>query len=59
MACHWTRPDYPDYHLDSAIVSAGVTGLELAAQQHQATRRLKPYGFEHLDPQRHIGIEVV
>lgn len=44
--------------LDVAIIGAGATGVELAAQLHQVTRRLQQYGFERLDPERH-GIKVI
>lgn len=55
-----TRSDMPSQgQLDIAIVGAGATGVELAAQLHQVTRRLRQYGFEHLDPERHMRIKVI
>lgn len=42
-----------------AIVGAGATGIELAAQLHHVTRRLRDYGFGHLDPDRRIGIRIL
>ena len=45
--------------LDVAIVGAGATGVELAAQLHQVTRRLRAYGFDDLDPDHHIGIKIL
>ena len=56
-ATHNTAPQ--SGQLDVAIIGAGATGVELAAQLHQVTRRLQQYGFEHLDPERHFGIKVV
>lgn len=43
-------------HLDIAIVGAGATGVELAAELHNTTRVLAGYGLRKLDPERHIRI---
>ncbi|MGA7983201.1 MAG: NAD(P)/FAD-dependent oxidoreductase, partial [Chromatiaceae bacterium] len=45
--------------LDIAIVGAGATGVELAAQLHQVTRRLRQFGFEHLDPESHVRLRIL
>lgn len=45
--------------LDVAIVGGGATGVELAAQLHQVTRVLSQYGFDEINPDRHIRIHVI
>ena len=45
--------------LDVAIVGAGATGVELAAQLHQVTRKIAQYGFEVIDPERHIRLHIL
>jgi NADH dehydrogenase len=45
--------------LDVAIVGAGATGVELAAQLHQVTRLLSAYGLDTIDPARHIKLHII
>ena len=45
--------------LDLAIVGAGATGVELAAQVHRVTRLLPAYGLDSIDPDKHIRIHVI
>lgn len=45
--------------LDVAIVGAGATGVELAAQLHQVTRQITQYGFEVIDPERHVRLHIL
>src|SRR5512139_2447158 len=45
--------------LDLAIVGAGATGVELAAQLHHVTRRLSAYGLDTIDPAKDIKIHVI
>ncbi|MDX6752247.1 NAD(P)/FAD-dependent oxidoreductase [Geminicoccaceae bacterium 1502E] len=40
--------------LSIAIVGAGATGVELAAELHKATRQLAAYGPSHIDPERDV-----
>ena len=42
--------------LHVAIVGAGATGTELAAELHRTTRELVAYGLDRIDPQRDIRI---
>ncbi|HEU0230435.1 MAG TPA: FAD-dependent oxidoreductase [Burkholderiaceae bacterium] len=42
-----------------AIVGAGATGVELAAELAQAARNLAYYGLRHLDPARDLKISVI
>ncbi len=45
--------------LNIAIVGAGATGVELAAELHNTTRVLAAYGLRNLDPDQHIRITLI
>jgi len=45
--------------LGVAIVGAGATGVELAAELHKATRRLVAYGLDRIDPERDVKISLI
>jgi NADH:quinone reductase (non-electrogenic) len=45
--------------LDIAIVGAGATGVELAAELHNTIRVLAAYGLESFHPERQIRIRIV
>ncbi|MDQ3026893.1 MAG: NAD(P)/FAD-dependent oxidoreductase [Pseudomonadota bacterium] len=45
--------------LHIAIVGAGATGVELAAELHNTLRVLAAYGLENFDPERQIRIAIV
>ena len=45
--------------LDIAIVGAGATGVELAAELHNTIRVLTAYGLENFDPQRQIRLTIL
>lgn len=42
-----------------AIIGAGATGVELAAELHKATRTLVSYGLDRIDPERDIEIHLI
>jgi NADH dehydrogenase len=42
-----------------AIVGAGATGVELAAELRKATRKLVSYGLEGIDPERDIVLTLI
>jgi NADH dehydrogenase len=42
-----------------AIVGAGATGVELAAELHNTTRELTAYGLNKIDPDRDIKISLI
>jgi NADH dehydrogenase len=42
-----------------AIVGAGATGVELAAELHNTIRLLAAYGLGHFDPERQIRISII
>lgn len=45
--------------LQVAIIGAGATGVELAAELHHTTRELVAYGFEKIDAARDIRITLI
>jgi NADH dehydrogenase len=45
--------------LQVAIIGAGATGVELAAELHKATRTLVSYNLERIDPERDIRIHLI
>ena len=42
-----------------AIVGAGATGVELAAELHKSTRTLVSYGLDRIDPERDIRLTLI
>lgn len=45
--------------LDVAIVGAGATGVELAAELHNTTRELAAYGLDNIDADKDIKISII
>jgi NADH:ubiquinone reductase (H+-translocating) len=45
--------------LQVAIIGAGATGVELAAELHRATRTLVSYGLDRIDPERDIQLILI
>src|SRR5262249_46484933 len=45
--------------LHVAIIGAGATGTELAAELHRTTREVVAYGLERIDPERDIRILLI
>ena len=45
--------------LQVAIIGAGATGTELAAELHKTTRQLVAYGFDRIDPDKDIKIHLL
>ncbi|MGI9463247.1 MAG: NAD(P)/FAD-dependent oxidoreductase, partial [Aestuariivirgaceae bacterium] len=45
--------------LQIAIVGAGATGVELAAELHRAARSLVAYGLDRIDVEKDIGISLI
>src|SRR5207244_4507879 len=43
----------------AAVVDAGATGVELAAELHNTTRELVAYGLDRIDPDRDIKLNVI
>lgn len=53
-----TKPLSSD-QLNVAIIGAGATGVELAAELHRATRELIMYGLDRIDPDKDLRIELI
>jgi len=53
-----TEPLRPE-QLKIAIIGAGATGVELAAELHNTTRTLVSYGLDRIDPDRDIRLIVI
>jgi NADH dehydrogenase len=49
------RPD----QLHVAIIGAGATGVELAAELHRTTREVVAYGLDRVDPDKDIQVAVI
>jgi NADH dehydrogenase len=45
--------------LHVAIVGAGATGVELAAELHKAARQMVAYGLDRIDPERDVKISLI
>lgn len=45
--------------LQVAIIGAGATGVELAAELHKATRTLVSYNLERINPERDIRLNLI
>ena len=59
LRAHTQQKPIVEGQLDLAIVGAGATGVELAAQIHRVTRLLSAYGLDTIDPDKHIRIHVI
>ena len=47
------------HQLKLAIIGAGATGVELAAELHKSTRELVAYGLDRIEAERDIGIHLI
>jgi len=45
--------------LKVAIIGAGATGVELAAELHKTTRELVAYGLENINPERDVKLTLI
>jgi NADH:ubiquinone reductase (H+-translocating) len=45
--------------LHVTIIGAGATGTELAAELHRSTREVVAYGFDRIDPEHDIRIQLI
>ena len=45
--------------LKVAIIGAGATGVELAAELHKTTRELIAYGLDKIDPEKDVQLTVI
>jgi NADH dehydrogenase len=47
------------WQLHVAIIGAGATGVELAAELHNSTRELVSFGLDNIDPERDLRITLI
>ena len=47
------------HQLQVAIIGAGATGVELAAELHNTTRQLVAFGLDRIDPEEDIKLNVI
>src|SRR5262245_48026941 len=59
MRAHAQREPVRPEQLQVAIIGAGATGTELAAELHKTTRQLVAYGLDRLDPDKDIKIHLI
>lgn len=45
--------------LTVAIIGAGATGVELAAELHETTRELYAYGLEKIEPEKNVRLVII
>ena len=58
-AAHTRQQPLRPGQLHIAIVGAGATGVELAAELHYATRELIRYGLDRIDAEKHVRISII
>jgi NADH dehydrogenase len=58
-ACFRANSAHDGRPIDIAIVGAGATGVELAAELHNTLRVLTAYGLENFDPTKQIRLAIV
>jgi len=59
LRAHMQESPLAPHQLRVAIIGAGATGVELAAELHRATRLLVSYNLDRIDPERDIGIHLL
>ncbi len=59
LRAHMQEGPLTPRQLQVAIIGAGATGVELAAELHKATRTLVSYNLENIDPERDIRINLI
>ena len=59
LQVHTREDSSKSSQLNVAIVGAGATGVELAAELHKATRHLVAYGLDRLDPEVDVQISII
>ena len=47
------------HQLQVAIIGAGATGVELAAELHNTTRALVSYGLDRIDPEKDMKLILI
>jgi NADH:ubiquinone reductase (H+-translocating) len=59
IRAHAQRDALSPGQLHVAIIGAGATGVELAAELHRSTRELIDYGLDRIDPDRDLCLHLI
>jgi NADH dehydrogenase len=59
IRAHYQKEPLRPEQLQVAIIGAGATGTELAAELHKTTRQLVAYGLDRIDPDMDIKINLI
>lgn len=59
IKAHYQPESISDGQLHVAIIGAGATGVELAAELHRTTREVVSYGLNRIDPLKDIKVTVI
>jgi NADH:ubiquinone reductase (H+-translocating) len=59
VRAHAQQAPRAQHQLSVAIVGAGATGVELAAELHRSTRELVAYGLDRIDPEQDLRLHLV
>jgi NADH dehydrogenase len=59
IRAHAQREALAPHQLQVAIIGAGATGVELAAELHRSTRELITYGLDHIDADRDVCLHLI
>jgi NADH:ubiquinone reductase (H+-translocating) len=59
IRAHAQREPLSADQLQVAIVGAGATGVELAAELHRSTRELIAYGLDRIDPDKDLRLNLI
>lgn len=59
VRAHAQRTPLRPEQLHVAIIGAGATGVELAAELHHTTREVVAYGLDRVDPNKDIKLSVI
>jgi NADH dehydrogenase len=59
LRAHTQREVLRPGQLDVAIIGAGATGTELAAELHRAARAIVAYGLDRIDPEKDVKITLI
>jgi NADH dehydrogenase len=59
IRAHAQRTPLRPEQLHVAIIGAGATGVELAAELHRTTREMVAYGLDRVDPEKDIQVSLI
>ncbi len=59
IRAHAQHEPLATHQLHVAIIGAGATGVELAAELHRTTRELVAYGLDRIDPEQDLRLHLI